>query len=369
MTALPEITKKLLYWWDDGHAELPWRQTSDPYAIWVAEVMLQQTQIVTVIPYYERWLDSYPNVRELSLASLDEVLKMWEGLGYYGRARNLHAAAKSIVVDHGGCLPDEVESLRKLPGIGRYTAGAIASIAFGKPAPVLDGNVIRVLSRLLDLEDDISKSKTKNKLWNIASTLVPVERPGAFNQALMELGQTICLPAEPSCHECPINSECLARARGNQLDRPVRPRRKKTPHYDVTAGVIWQDDGRFLIAKRPLAGLLGGLWEFPGGKKEADESLRDALRREILEELGFEIEVGQLLTTIKHAYTHFRITLHAFHARYRSGTPKNLEVADHSWVYLDELERYAFAATDRKIIEQLQLEFDVSRIDKQVETV
>ncbi len=358
MTDRPDITNKLLNWWDEGHADMPWRQTADPYAIWVAEVMLQQTQIVTVIPYYERWLDRYPNIRELALSPLDEVLKMWEGLGYYSRARNLHAAAQLIVSDHGGCLPDEVETLRKLPGIGRYTAGAITSIAFGKPAPILDGNVMRVLSRLLDLENDISKTKTKNQLWKIAAKIVPVERPGAFNQALMELGQTVCLPAKPSCHVCPLNSDCLARARGTQLDRPVRPRRKKTPHYDVTAGVIRRDDGRFLIAQRPLNGLLGGLWEFPGGKQEADESLRDALRREIREELGIEIEVGPLLTTIKHAYTHFRITLFAFHARHRSGTPMNLEVADHSWVHIDELDRYAFAATDRKIIDQLQLEFD-----------
>jgi A/G-specific adenine glycosylase len=367
MTDLPDITKKLLAWWDDGHAELPWRQTSDPYAIWVAEVMLQQTQIATVIPYYERWLDRYPNVRELASAPLDEVLKTWEGLGYYSRARNLHAAAQLIVTEYGGCLPNEVASLRKLPGIGRYTAGAITSIAFGKPAPVLDGNVIRVLSRLLDVDHDVSKTKTNNQLWNIAGNLVPEERPGAFNQALMELGQTVCLPANPRCHDCPINMDCLARARGTQLDRPVRPRRKKTPHYDVTAGVIWRDDGRFLIAKRPLDGLLGGLWEFPGGKQEADESLRDALHREITEELGIEIEVGQLLTTIKHAYTHFRITLHAFHARHRSGKPRNLEVADHSWVYLDELDCYAFAATDRKIIDQLQLEFEADRMNRRAD--
>jgi len=360
MIDLPDISNKLLNWWDSGHADMPWRRTSDPYAIWVAEVMLQQTQIATVIPYYERWLVRYPNVWELAIAPLDEVLKMWEGLGYYRRARNLHAAAQSIVNDYGGCLPDEVETLRKLPGIGRYTAGAITSIAFGKPAPVLDGNIIRVLSRLLDLEEDVSTTKTKNHLWRIAAKMVPLERPGAFNQALMELGQTICLPAKPSCHDCPVNSACLARARGSQLDRPVRPMRKKTPHYDVTAAVIRRDDGRFLIAKRPLNGLLGGLWEFPGGKQEVGEALRDALRREIKEEMGIEIEVGRLLTTIRHAFTHFRITLFAFHARHLSGTPKNLEVADHSWVHLDELDHYAFAAADRQIIHHLQQEFNAT---------
>ncbi len=247
-----------------------------------------------------------------------------------------------------------------LKGIGRYTAGAIASIAFNEPAPVLDGNVIRVLSRLTDLPDDVTQTSTQNALWQLAAQLVPPDRPGDFNQALMELGQQICLPAKPMCLLCPVSAYCLARQRGTQLERPVRPPRQRTPHYDVVAGIIWQNkaevgtlDGKFLIAQRPFDGLLGGLWEFPGGKQEPNETLPQALVREIQEELAIQIEVGSFLTSIKHAYTHFRITLHAFHAHHLTGQPQHLGVADHAWVTLADLHTYAFAVTDRKIIAAL----------------
>lgn len=356
MSTESEISRRLLAWWDQGHTQHPWRDTKDPYAIWVAEVMLQQTQIATVVPYYERWMARYPDVQSLAEASLDDVLKSWEGLGYYSRARNLHAAAKTLLADYGGRLPEDVEQLIKLRGIGRYTAGAISSIAFGRPAPVVDGNVIRVLSRLDDIEEDVTLGATRRRLWRRAEELVPSQRPGAYNQALMELGQTICLPATPQCHRCPLADFCLARSRGVQLERPVRPPRKRTPHYDVTAGVIWGGNGRFLIAQRPLDGLLGGLWEFPGGKMEPGETLPEALTREIAEELAIEIDVGRQLTIVKHAYTHFRITLHAFHAWHVAGQPLHLGVADHAWVSLDELDGYAFAVTDRKIIDALRAE-------------
>lgn len=359
MSDLQEIASDLLSWWDAGHADVPWRKTRDPYAIWVAEIMLQQTQVATVIPYFERWMIRFPKVENLAAASLNDVLKMWEGLGYYSRARNLHAAAQMIVDDYGGRLPQDVAGLRKLKGVGRYTAGAIASIAFDRPVPVLDGNVIRVFSRLLDLNEDVTKTQTKNYLWQVAGDLVPKLRAGDYNQALMELGQTVCLPATPRCHLCPISKYCLARSKGTQLERPVRPPRRKTPHYDVCAGVIWREDGRILIAQRPLDDLLGGLWEFPGGKTQAGESLTDALRREIKEELGIEIEVGRSLAMIKHTYTHFRISLYAYHARYVSGRPQNLEVANHAWVRLDDLNQYPFALTDKKIIKNLLEEKDL----------
>lgn len=353
MSELQQIAPALLAWWDDGHADVPWRKTQDPYAIWIAEVMLQQTQVSTVIPYFQRWMARFPKVEDLAAAPLEEVLKIWEGLGYYSRARNLHAAAQTIVDDYDGRLPGDVDELRKLKGVGRYTAGAIASIAFDQPVPVLDGNVIRVLSRLLDLQEDVTQTNTKNYLWDVAADLVPAYRAGDYNQALMELGQTICLPAMPRCHSCPVAEHCQASAKGTQHERPVRPPRRKIPHYDVCAGVIWREDGRILIAQRPLDGLLGGLWEFPGGKVQPGESLADALRREIDEELGIEIESGQPLATIKHTFTHFRITLYALHARYLSGKPQNLEVANHAWVRLDDLGHYPFGVTDQKIIKRL----------------
>ena len=365
MENIPKIQNALLRWWDADHADLPWRRSKDPYAIWVSEIMLQQTQIATVIPYFERWMIRFPTVGALAEASLDEVLKLWEGLGYYSRARNLHAAAKMVVADWNGRLPTTAADLMKLKGIGRYTAGAIASIAFNEPVPVLDGNVIRVLSRLTDLPDDVTQTATKHDLWQLAAQLVPNGRPGDFNQALMELGQQVCLPARPMCLLCPLAAHCLARQRGTQLERPVRPPRKRTPHYDVVAGIIWAKDAvvgdpqsEFLIGQRPLDGLLGGLWEFPGGKQEDDETLPQALVREIEEELSLQIEVGDFVTTIKHAYTHFRITLHAFHARHLSGSPQHLGVADHAWVTYDDLDRYAFAVTDRKIIAALLGETD-----------
>jgi A/G-specific adenine glycosylase len=355
----PHPVTVLLTWWDAGHEDLPWRRSRDAYAIWVAEVMLQQTQIATATPYFERWMARFPTVEALAVASVDEVLKLWEGLGYYSRARNMHKAAQIIVAEHGGRLPETAPALVKLPGIGRYTAGAIASIAYGQQVPILDGNVIRVLSRLADLADDVTLPATRKKLWEMAEALVPAERPGDFNQALMELGQQICVPANPRCLICPVTVNCLARQRGTQLERPVRPPRKRTPHYDVVAGVIWETgkpaaEGRFLIAQRPLDRLLGGLWEFPGGKQEEGETLQEALKREIQEELGVQIVTSDLLTVIDHAYTHFRITLHAFHAAYISGEPQHIGVANHAWVTLDELDHYAFALTDRKIISSLK---------------
>jgi len=354
----------LLSWWDAGHRALPWRDSRDPYHIWVAEVMLQQTQIKTVIPYYHRWFSRFPDMKTLAEASLDEVLRQWEGLGYYSRARHMHAAAKTIVAEFDGVLPCTAAELMKLKGIGRYTAGAIASIACDEPVPVLDGNVIRILSRLIDLSMDVTKSAAKTELWRMAGDLVPLDRPGEYNQALMELGQLVCVPAAPRCHLCPVSAHCLARRNGTALERPVRPPRKNIPHFDVVAAVIW--DGtesveestmdRFLVAQRPLDGLLGGLWEFPGGKREAGESLPEALRREIQEEIGIEVNVGEQLATIKHAYTHFRITLHAFHVYHHNGRPQNLGVMNHAWVSLADLHKYAFAVTDRKIIAALKEE-------------
>ena len=352
--------KQLQNWWVNDYIDLPWRRNKDPYGIWVAEVMLQQTQIATVIPYYEKWMSRFPTVADLAQASLDEVLKMWQGLGYYSRARNLHTAGNIILNQYAGKLPEEVSELMKLPGIGRYTAGAIASIAFGRPEPVLDGNVIRVISRLIDLHQDVTHNSTRNELWRLASILVPEEKPGDFNQALMELGQRICLPANPNCRKCPVSNFCLAYKRGTQYERPVRPPRKRIPHFDVVAGVIWltqpSPEGKFLIARRPFDSMLGGLWEFPGGKVEDSEKNVDALRREIAEELAIDIQVGKYICEVKHAYTHFRITLHAYNAKYMSGIPQHIGVADHAWISLTDIERYPFAVTDLRIIQALQHE-------------
>ncbi len=346
------VAPLLLQWWDVGHDLLPWRETTDPYAIWVSEVMLQQTQVNTVISYFDRWMARFPTLETLASAPLQAVLKTWEGLGYYSRARNLHRAAVQVLEEWQAQVPSDPQVLQTLPGIGRYTAGAIASIAFGRPVAVLDGNVVRVLARLVDLETDVTRSVTKTELWALAESLVPVERPGDYNQALMELGRKVCRPARPLCNACPLAELCQARATSRQLERPVRPPRRRTPHYHVTAGVIWKKD-QVLIAQRRLDDMLGGLWEFPGGKQQEGESLAECLQREILEELDFVIEVGEPLVTVKHAYTHFRITLHAFHCCYRSGRPRAVEVQDFAWVSLDQLDLYPVAVTDQRIIAAL----------------
>jgi A/G-specific adenine glycosylase len=315
--------------------------------------MLQQTQVETVKPYFARFMTAYPTVETLAAAPLSDVLKLWEGLGYYSRARNLHQAAQSITRDFNGHFPRTAEGLQKLPGIGRYTAGAIASIAFGEAAPVLDGNVIRVFSRLIDLADDVTQPTVKDRLWKLAEEWLPAERPGDYNQALMELGRTICKPRNPLCKACPIQAYCLAFANGTQALRPVKKQKAATPHYDVTAGIIWNDEGELLIAQRPLDGLLGGLWEFPGGKLEPGETLSDCLKRELLEELAIEVEVGDLFTIVQHGFTHFKITLHAFTCRYRSGEPKAIGVREWAWVKPADLEKYSFGKADREVIRAL----------------
>ena len=315
--------------------------------MWVAEVMLVQTRVDTVIPYYEQFLERFPDVRSLAEADLDDVFKAWEGLGYYARARNLHRAAGLIAREHDGRLPGTAEALRRLPGIGPYTAAAIASIAFGQPAPAVDGNVRRVISRLYDRAE-----ATPAELAGLARPWVEGGRPGDVNQALMDLGATICVPRAPLCPECPLEGGCLARERGTAAERPGRRKSRPRPHYEIAVGVIWRD-GRILIAKRPAEGLLGGLWEFPGGKREPGEDPEATVVREVREELGLLVEPGSKIAAVDHAYTHFEITLHAFHCRPRAGTAEPRASEDLAWVRPDELDDYAFPAANRRIIETL----------------
>ncbi|MBN1312620.1 MAG: A/G-specific adenine glycosylase [Anaerolineae bacterium] len=351
---LAPLHEALTGWFEANREDLPWRRNRTPYTVWLSEVMLQQTQVSTVIPYHERFLSRFPDIDALAAASLDDVLKVWEGLGYYSRARNLHRTAQIIVNEHNGHLPSRIEDLRKLPGIGRYTAGAVASLAFRQDAPVLDGNLMRVLTRLFDLDDDITLAQTKRELWDLAEKILPAGRAGLWNEGLMELGRRICTPKSPRCDVCPLAPYCQAQKLGRQEERPVRRRKAAIPHYNVTAAVIRRADGRILIAQRPIDGMLGGLWEFPGGKQQPGETLPECLSREIREELGIRIDVGQEIAVIKHAYTHFRITLHAFLCDYVSGSPQAIDCADWAWVMLEELDDYAFPATDCKIIDMLR---------------
>lgn len=348
----------LLNWFAAEAADLPWRRTQNPYHIWVSEIMLQQTQVTTVIPYYECFLERFPTIERLATAPQDDLMKQWEGLGYYSRARNLQRAAQQIMEEWDGLVPRRAEDLEQLKGIGRYTAGAIASIAFGETAPVLDGNVIRVFSRLFDKADDVRKASVKNEFWDLAETLladVPPGQVGDYNQALMELGRTICRPKNPDCRTCPVADHCLAFQNGTQAQRPVKSKKAPPPHYDVSCGLIWDKNERLLITRRPNEALLGGLWEFPGGKVEDGETMPECLARELQEELGIQVAVGNLYLKVKHAYTHFKITLHAFDCWLQSDSPAPhcLECSDLQWVRVEQLQAYAFSRADRKIIEAL----------------
>lgn len=350
-----DFAPPLIDWYRSQAADLPWRANHDPYRVWLSEIMLQQTQIATVLPYFQKFVTHFPTIQDLANADQQTVLKLWEGLGYYSRARNMYRAAQVVVRDWGGNFPQSVGSLMELPGIGRYTAGAIASIAFNKPAAVLDGNVIRVFTRLFNIADDIRLPATQERLWNMADMLVPREGARDYNQALMELGQKICRPQKPACHQCPIQQYCSAYEAGVQENRPTKSKKARPPHYEVTAGLVRDDQNRLLIAKRPEDKLLGGLWEFPGGKQERGESLEDCLARELQEELGIRVAVGKFFTKVHHAFTHFKITLHVFDCRLLpdSPDPEALQCADWAWVTEVELEQFAFGKADRQVIAQL----------------
>jgi A/G-specific adenine glycosylase len=348
------FVRALLAWYDVNARELPWRSDSSPYRTWVSEIMLQQTQVETVIPYFQCWMDRFPDIEALASANEREVLSAWEGLGYYSRARNLHQAAQQVLRECDGQLPETAAELQKLPGIGAYTAGAIASIAFGEDAAALDGNIRRVLARYFNVSAPARSSQGEAQLWALARENLPPGQAGDYNQALMDLGALICRPKNPACEHCPLAEACQARLLGLQEQRPVKLPRKKSPHHTVTAAVI-RRDGRVLLAQRPPEGLLGGLWEFPGGTMEpGDADLVACLRREIREELGVNLHVEAPFGSYEHAYTHFKITLHAFICRLDAGVdPQPMESQALVWAALDALPEYPMGKVDRLIARRL----------------
>lgn len=349
---LAQLRQALLDWYGLHGRTLPWRQTRDPYAIWVSEIMLQQTQVKTVIPYYDRWLTQLPTIADLAQADQQTVLKLWQGLGYYARARNLHRAAQQVMQQHQGQFPQDLETVLQLAGIGRTTAGGILSAAFNQPVPILDGNVKRVLSRLIALE--LPPSKAVNQLWQVSEQLLDRQNPRDFNQALMDLGATLCTPKQPACLVCPWNQSCRAYQRNMQNELPVSETRAPIPRKQIGVAVIWNDRGQILIDRRRQEGLLGGLWEFPGGKLETGETVEACIQREIREELGIEIEVGDHLITIEHTYTHFHVTLNVHHCRHISGDPQPIECDEVRWVSPEELDQFPFPKANVTIIEALQ---------------
>lgn len=350
---MSEVSRRLLEWYERSARRLPWRGEHDPYRVWVSEVMLQQTRVETVIPYYLRWMERFPTLHSLAEASLEEVLKTWEGLGYYRRAVNIHRAARLVVDKYGGRLPRDCATLQKLPGIGTYSAAAIASIAFGQDELALDGNVRRVVSRVFNVREALDTTIGERTVGELARAHLPPGGAGEYNQAWMDLGTAICTPKKPDCPLCPLGEICEARALGVQEQRPVTRGRRPIPQVTVAAGVLHRD-GLVLIARRPEGGLLGGLWEFPGGKQEGEESLSECLQRELFEELGVKIEVGEKLGVFKHAYTHFRVTLHAFACRILEGEPCPLQPSELRWVRLSQLGEYPMGKIDRQLARLLQ---------------
>lgn len=343
----------LLSWYAQNAPALPWRLSREPYHVWLAEIMLQQTQIATVLPYYERFLAAFPTVQALAQASPERVLKLWEGLGYYSRARNLQRAAQRIVAEHQGALPQTVEALRKLPGIGRYTAGAIVSIAFGKPAAALDGNVMRVLTRLFDYAEPIDTPVAQRQLWQLAEQMAhaaPSGSAAAYTQAMMDLGREICTPRAPRCEMCPVRAFCRAHAAGTQASRPCKARRAALPHHDMVAAILPNTKGELLLAQRPPQGLLGGLWEFPQGQVRQAETLEAALRRALREKLALDVSVGELLTKVRHAFTHFKMTLHVYACRAERFDAQPLGYADLRWIALADMDQLPIARADRRVI-------------------
>ncbi len=346
------ITGPLLAWFKEHRRSMPWRDSQTIYRVWVSEIMLQQTRVDTVVPYFHRFMETFPTVKALAEADQEDILKLWEGLGYYARARNLHKAARIVMEKFNGIIPDQPEQFLHLPGVGPYISAAVMSIACGHVIPVVDGNVLRAACRIFALEYDIAQPATRKKVAALLTEHIPDDRPGEFNEALMELGAMVCTPISPVCIRCPIRRNCLAKQNNLVPELPIKSRKQPIPEHRIVVAVITDSSGQMLIQKRPENGLLGGLWEFPGGKVEKGETLPDALRRECREELGVEVKVGKEITTIRHAYTHFKILLTAFHCTITSGTlTSELPLR---WVTMEDITSLPFPKANHKIFPALQ---------------
>jgi A/G-specific adenine glycosylase len=329
---------------------MPWRGETDPYKIWISEIMLQQTQVATVRDYYLRWIKRFPDIQSVSESSIDEVLKYWEGLGYYSRARNFYQSCRALN-KQGSKVPKGMDEFRKLKGVGPYIAAAVQSIAFNIPVGVVDGNVNRVISRFYAYKD--IPLKNKKKINEFMSLIINQKRPGDINQAMMDLGRYVCKPSNPLCDQCPLNKGCKALQLGIQSDLPITIKKAQKPHYDVAVGIIW-DKNKLLITKRKEDGLLGGLWEFPGGKIKKNESIKSAIKREIKEELSINIKPETLIHQVDHHYSHFSVTINAINCQYNGGQIKLSGPTDFKWVNTSKLRSYAFPKASIKLFNAIE---------------
>lgn len=346
------LSDNLLAWYAEHGRELPWRRTKDPYPIWVSEIMLQQTRVDTVLPYYARFMARFPTLAALADAPQEKVLKVWEGLGYYARARNLHRAARIIVDRFDGHLPPLERELKELPGVGRYTADALGAMAFDRDTLAVEGNLRRVLTRLFDLHLDPRHAAGEREVRRHGRSVLPTGKASEFNQALMDLGALICTPRAPACLECPIATHCLAYHNGTQEQLPIRKPKQPLPLRQAVAAVL-HENASLLITRRPEGGLLGGLWGFPSGFKEHGESDRLALSRVVKDQLGLEFEVDRPMPALAHVYTHFRAALQPFICRARSTSRHLRERSDVRWVKAEELDSVPMGKLDRMLATEL----------------
>ena len=347
--------RKLQAWYAKHARVLPWRESHDPYRVWLSEVMLQQTQVDTVRPYFEKFTTRFPTVFELAKADEQEVLRMWEGLGYYRRARGLHAAAQKVVAEHGGEFPCDLPTLLDLPGVGRYTAGAIRSIAFGLPAPILEANTIRLLTRLIAYDGDPTSSRGQKRLWGVAEELLPRKQVAAFNQGLMELGSLVCTPRQPSCEQCPVATLCEANQQG--LVDSLQPTTKKLKFTDVReAAVVVRHGKKILIRQCGPGERWAGMWDFPrfAVQNEGPLFAQQEIASQVAELTGVRCEVGPLFSTIKHGVTRYRITLDCYEAVRIGGRLKSVADAPAEWATMASLADRPLSVTGRKIANGLR---------------
>jgi len=347
-----EFRKVLLTWFKIHQREMPWRGIDDPYKIWVSEVMLQQTQVKKVVDYYLRFITRFPDIKQLASASLQDVLKVWEGLGYYARARNFHKAAKIVVDVYNGEIPSEYTEFRKLPGVGDYSAAAVLSIAFDAPYAAVDGNIKRVLARLFLMEAPINDSSSQKLFQQQADELLDHEKPSQYNQAMMELGATVCRPQSPTCLVCPVSMYCCAFQTASQDEFPRSNKRSAIPEHHIVACVISKGT-KVLLIQRPLDGLLGGLWEFPNGRPNEDEDVEAACVRHIADAVNLNVNNLTYLTRVRHAFTHFKIVVDVFNCQYQSGELILNGPLDAKWVELTSLKEYPLPRTTHRILQQI----------------
>tara|TARA_Y100001968_G_C19406372_1_gene743881 strand:+ start:532 stop:1710 length:1179 start_codon:yes stop_codon:yes gene_type:complete len=370
LNSIKDIQDKLLEWFDEnGRHNIPWKLKIDgtnpqsreliyPYPIWIAEIMLQQTQLKVVLPYWVRWMNSFPDLNALASADEQKILLHWQGLGYYSRAKRIHQASKLLIKLIGksssivpASWPVDIEEWKNLPGIGRSTAGSIISSAFDLPAPILDGNVKRILSRLIASHKIASQDQ--KRLWKLSALLLSEHRPRDFNQALMDLGAIVCTPRKPSCSICPLQNSCLAYINYDPDDFPKKEMKKRNPLEEIGLGLVFNQYGQLLIDQRLENSSMGGMWEFPGGKKEPNESIQETIEREIREELGINVKTGKKLLSFEHSYSHKKLHFTVHLCEFKSGVPKAIASQKLLWVDPERLCDFPFPAANTKIIYEL----------------